>query len=212
MLIRYEDLTSLSMTALDGSAHPVRDLLIDDRTLALACVVIDVGGWFDGREAVVGIERFGTPDVSASRWPSDLDSAALEDRQDPSASGEGGRLQPKAHPDGRGASDVAARSVGEWIEGTDIAASDGSAGRLMGLVFDTDTWASRHLIVETGGRLPQSQRVVPAESVAEIDWEKRTIRLDTTVERVHRSPQLHEKEGLTGKWYNSVLAYYGLQS
>jgi hypothetical protein len=212
MLIRYEDLTSLSMTALDGSAHPVRDLLIDDRNLALAYVVIDVGGWFDGREAVVGIEQFGTPDVSASSWPSDLDSAALEDRMNPSASGDDGRLRPKAHQEGRGAADVAVRSVGDWIEGTDIAASDGSAGRLMGLIFDTDTWAARHLVVETGGRLPQAQRVVPSESIAEIDWGGRTIKLDTTVERVHSSPQLHEKEGLTGKWYNSVLAYYGLQS
>lgn len=105
------------------------------------------------------------------------------------------------------------RSVGEWVDDTDVAAEDGAAGKLIGLIFETEGWAARYIVIETGGDgLPENQRVVPCETIAGIDWDARAMRLACSVAHVHDSPDLHEMDGLEGKWYNTVLAYYGLQS
>lgn len=255
MLIRYADLTSMRMQAGDGSTHAVTDVFVADNDLGATYVVVDTGGWFSGREAMIAIDRFAEPDVSASRWPADIAESELDDRQPPAdvpdagdaGHPEGRRDEPpralpaallgpfgsaavpamlagampagadaipaKADPDSQTAPDVGLRSVGDMLENTTVDAEDGEAGRLMGLVFESRGWHATHLVIETGGDgLPANQRVVPVGLVDRIDWQGRALSLAAPVARVHGSPDLHEMDGLDGKWYNKVMAYYGLQS
>lgn len=94
-----------------------------------------------------------------------------------------------------------------------VGATNGVAGKVMGVIFETEGWGATHLVVETGGSgLPEHQRAVPAALIEQIDWDGRVIRLGATVARVNDSPDLHEMDGLEGKWFNKVLAYYGAQS
>lgn len=72
MRIRYEDLTSLSVIADDGTKHAVSDVLVDRGDLRARHVVLDIGSWFSGRRAMLRMERFGTPEVASGTWPSDI--------------------------------------------------------------------------------------------------------------------------------------------
>ncbi len=221
MLIRDKDLLSLRMVATDGSEHAVADVLVRQDGLRLAYVVADIGAWLADRLVRVGIERFDPPNVPASEWRAAIGAHELEEKpvvQDApgakralplalfsrSTSGEETDLR-----DDEGA----LRSVTAITQGVRVDAEDGRAGTLMGLIFETDDWTARHIVVETGGDgAPEHQRVVPVELLGPIDWPGGTIRLDATRAQVRESPDLHEIDGIEGKWYNKVLAYYGLQS
>jgi hypothetical protein len=242
MLIRYQDLVSLNLVATDGTKHRIEDVYIEDRGLRLAYVVVDLGGWFDDRKAMVSIDRFGEPDVSKSEWPCTLDEAALEERPEPRPEEAGTKSLPdalmipvgsrvsprllhrsigdsdlpiaaKADPKGRIPEGAHLRSVGEWIVDTDVEATDGKAGKLMGVIFDQSDWTTHYIVVEQGGDgLPENQRVLQARRITGTDFEHRRVRLDMTVDEVHKALDLHEIDDLDSKWYNRVLAYYGLQS
>ncbi len=234
MLIRYQDLTSLNMIATDGSTHPVSDVMVREDDLRAAYAVVDIGAWLANHHVMVGIERFGEPDVRASRWPADIVQHELERKPEPEAqegasprgpgrrtivlpallraSGHGGADAPvPAQADPRAEGTL--RAVGDMMTDVAVAAEDGPAGKLMGLIFDTDRWTPSHMIIETGGEgLPETQRVAPMEMAGRIDWDGGEIRLNVSRARVYESPDLYEVDWLESKWYNRVLAYYGLQS
>jgi hypothetical protein len=243
MLIRYQDLVSLRLVATDGSEHPIEDVFVTDKDQRVTYVVADIGGWFDDRKAMVSIERFGEPDVAAARWPCSLDEAALEDRPAPQSDAAPGQktlpdammaplgtrvsprllygsagddampIAPKADPKHKAPEGATLHSVGEWILDTDVLASDGHAGKLMGLIFDSGDWKARYLVVATGGdRLSRNQRVIETSDVAGMDFDARTVTLTLANEQVQKALDLHEVDDVEGKWYNKVLAYYGLQS
>jgi hypothetical protein len=213
MLVRFDDLTSLSMAVEDGSTHGVRDILIDGEHLAAAYVVADVGSWLGGRAAMVGLDRFGTPDLATTRWPARLLQDELERLPQPVADDGaalgpvGGTVPASADPENR-TDDL--RSLHDWVNGGRVAASDGPVGTLMDVILDTDDWRVTQLILGTEGGLPKNQRVVPADLVERVDWATGDVTLGCDTGRVHRSPDLHEMDGLEGKWWNKVKAYYGL--
>jgi hypothetical protein len=243
MLIRYQDLVSLRLVATDGSEHAIEDVFVTDKDQRVTYVVADIGGWFDDRKAMVSIERFGEPDVAAARWPCNLDEAALEERPAPRSEVEPGQktlpdamlapvgsrvsprllygsagdeampIPPKADPKHKAPEGATLHSVGEWILDTDVRASDGPAGKLMGLIFDSADWRARYIIVATGGdRLSRNQRVIETSHIADMDFYARTVTLTLPNEQVQKALDLHEVDDVEGKWYNKVLAYYGLQS
>jgi hypothetical protein len=243
MLIRYQDLVTLRLVATDGSEHKIEDVFVTDRDQRVTYVVADIGGWFDDRKAMISIERFGEPDIAATRWPCSLDEAALEERPAPQSEAEPGRrtlpdamlgpvggrvsprqlygsagddalpIPPKSDPRHKAPEGAKVRSVGEWILDTDVHASDAPAGKLMGLIFDTTDWKARYIVVETGGEgLPRNQRVIETAHIADMDFDDRTVRLTLPNEEVQKALDLHEVDEVEGKWYNKVLAYYGLQS
>ncbi len=122
-------------------------------------------------------------------------------------------IPPKADPKHKAPEGATVRSVGEWILDTDVHASDGPAGKLMDVIFHTSDWKARYIVIETGsGGLPQNQRVIEATHVAEADFDARTVKLTLPNEQVQKALDLHEVDNVEGKWYNKVLAYYGLQS
>jgi hypothetical protein len=215
MLIRYQDLATLAATTEDGTRHAVRDLLVEGQDLRPASVVVDVGGWFDDRTARVSLDRFGTPDTGGSRWPVRLVRSDLAESPAPTAGGTPAAapvwLDAAADDPPAGRDDDGLNSVADLLADAEVVAPDGPAGTLMDLIFDTDGWRLASLVVGTGGeRLPKHQRVVPADALDSFDPPARRLSLSIPAERVHASPDLHEMDGLEGKWYTSVLAYYGL--
>lgn len=228
MLIRSEDLTQLKMVATDGTRHTIEDLFVSGDALALRYVAADVGGWFSDRKALVKIDRFEAPDVSGGVWPARIAEEELGvDAEARSAAGQlpgvmlgevGASLSTEglAARSGSGGSGQGTgaqadlRKVSDLLKGTAVGATDGDAGTLMGVIFETGDWAAKHLIIETGGNLPEHQRVVPFANVKGVG--ANGVRLDIDRRRVQDSPDLHQMDGLEGKWYNKVLAYYGMQS
>lgn len=206
MLIRDKDLMTLNMLAEDGTRHAVDDILLSTRDLSARSVVLDVGGWFEDRKAVVGIERFGVPDVEASTWPSSVQQADLQGETGPGES----LLAHRADP--RPAADTAPRTIKELLSRTSARAEDAELGQVMGVIFESDGWSAVYLVIETGGQLlPENQRVVPASAIGSFDWDAGAVILKGSVAQFRESPDLHEIDGVEGKWYNKVMAYYGLQ-
>jgi hypothetical protein len=219
MLVRFDDLLSLKMKAEDGSSHQIRDLLLDETALTAEYVVVDVGGWMSHREVIVGLDRFGDPDIANSGWPARLLRSEVEGKSEPGEvasdrARDGGGAATRLGPIGGPASATPAadlRSAEFWIHDSDVVAEDGPVGKLLDIILETGDWRVRHLVVGTeGSRVPRHQRVVPVDSIARVAWGGRAIALGCPAARIHESPDLHEFDGLSGKWYNRVLAYYGI--
>ncbi len=208
MLIRDKDLMTLAVPTGDGTRHAVDDLLLSTTDLAARAVVLDVGGWFEDRKAVVGIERFDEPDVEGGTWPAAVGRADLDD-----AARSGGQLL--AHRgDAAPAPGAAPRTINELLTGTTVRAEDTELGKLMGVIFDSDGWRAAYLVVETGSGklLAEHQRVVPVSAIRDFEWTAQSVTLEGPAAQFHDSPDLHQIDGVEGKWYNKVMAYYGLQS
>jgi hypothetical protein len=242
MLIRYQDLVTLRLVATDGSEHKVEDIFVTDKDQRAVYVVADLGGWFEDRKAMISIERFGEPDIASTTWPCTLDDAALHERPEPGSEVTGGKtlpdamlgpvggpvsprllygsagddalpIAPKSDPKHKAPEGAVVRSVGEWILDTDVHASDRPAGKLMGVIFETSDWKARYLVIATGGdRLSRNQRVVETTHITDMDFDARTVSLALPGDEVDKALDLHEVDDVEGKWYNKVMAYYGLQS
>ena len=213
MLIRFRDLVTLNLVATDGTKHRVRDIFVNG-DLRVTHVAADLGGWFSDRHGVIGIGRFGQPDIASTTWPCELDEDALQDRADRDPAERAASLAPagtEAGPHHAG-QPGALVSMRDWTAGTDVDASDGHVGKLMCAIFDSADWHARYLVVETAnGGLPQNQRVFEKGLMASGPGEER-VRLTCSRAEAENALDLHDVDDVEGKWYNKVMAYYGLQS
>ena len=77
------DLSHYSVETADGAAGRVEDLYLgtEDRTLRYA--LVDVGGWFADRTAVIAASKFGAPDSGGRRWPVSLTREEIESAPSP---------------------------------------------------------------------------------------------------------------------------------
>lgn len=225
MLIRHHDLLSLRVTSTDGGTHALRDLLVEEAGPRARRAVVAPGARRAEGEVTLDLDRFGAPDVKAGVWPARIGPSDLKGGGGEAADAGraeilpggmvgqvGGVLAPDA-PTEPEADAAGLRSVRDMLARTRVAASDGAAGGLIDLIFETDDWSVPYMIVETGGEgMAETQRVIPLGRAGRIDWEGGTIALEATREEIHQSPDLHQVDWLEAKWYNKVLAYYGLQS
>ena len=90
MFILFSDLRGISLHTREGNEGAVDDLYFDDRDWALRYVVADVGGFFFGHRALVGIDVVGKPDMDRGEWPVELDKEALESAPRPEPEGPAG--------------------------------------------------------------------------------------------------------------------------
>jgi hypothetical protein len=236
MLIRYQDLTALRIEAADGAEHKLTDVLIDDRDLSLAYVVAKLEGWFRDRHAVVRREDFGAPDPDRGSWPANLRERDLKEAPAPA---ERGNLDQAPRPDENAAMPLGPygavigpgvephhaavperddparlagsghpRSVGDWL-GTPVGASDRPAGHLADLIFDTEDWKAKFLVLEIDAEMP-AQRAVPVGAVRSLDWEAPGILLGVELARVEASPEMREVSRMGAEWSSHVARHYGL--
>lgn len=222
MLIRYKDLTSLTIDTDDGADHKVADVLVTDRDLELAYVVAAFDGWFASNKAVVRRQDFGAPDMSAGVWPTRIRQDDLKHAPPPRDDQAGARgpdrnatttllLGPYGGVIGPGIAreDDASPAVPGQTDpaglagdgaprsvgdwlGAPVAASDRAAGDLMDVLFDSDDWRVSMLVVATGSGGPEHQRVVPARLIERIDWDAPGVQLNCAAERVDSSPDLYD--------------------
>lgn len=70
--------TLLGLSALSGDDRfPIRTLFHRKESRELRYAAVDIGGWFDRREVLVELDRFGPPDEDA--WPVSLGREELEE-------------------------------------------------------------------------------------------------------------------------------------
>jgi len=225
MLIRYSDLLALKITTAEAAQHRVADVLVDD-DLTLVYVVAEFRGWLSEGRTVVRAADFGEPDIGAGTWPTELAKEDIRPAPEPAARdadnhrAEAEALRAAGVADascsvGPGLFDTRASLPAGHIRtlhrlmGAKVSGSDREAGQLLDVLIDMDARRVTALVVETGLPVGEHQRVVPVRMLDEPDWAKPELRLTCPASRVDESPDLHEVP-LERKWWNAVLAYYGL--
>ncbi len=108
-------------------------------------------------------------------------ASAAPGEEDPASSG-------KRAVDGeRVTADSHLRS-GNDVTGHEATASDGPIGSVQSFVFDDESWAIRHLVVNTGNWLPGKRVLVSPAQIQRISWREREVVLDMTRDEVKASP------------------------
>ena len=192
MSIRSADLRATTVEA-GGEKHPLERLYVDADSLDLRAVLVDLSGWIEDHAALVDVDRFGEPDIAGGHWPAEIAREA----------------EHRASED-----DAHARGLRDLTEifGAPVRCSDGEIGTVMDVMFAHDGLAARFLVVQIADPLPRDQKVVPIGDLASVDWSGNGIELGCTIERVNKSPSLHESDRVEGNWLQAVLAYYGVRS
>jgi uncharacterized protein YrrD len=80
------------------------------------------------------------------------------------------------------------RSAREVV-GYDVAAADGDIGHVVDLLIDDASWTIRHLVVDTGNRLPGRKVLIAPDRLRSVDWAERYILLDLSRRAVEISPE-----------------------
>ena len=84
----------------------------------------------------------------------------------------------------------------EAVLGYHVRASDGLIGHVADFLFEEETWAIRHLVVDTHNWLPGKRVLLSAQQIQRISWPEREVYLDITRHEVRASPEYtHQLSG-----------------
>jgi len=75
------------------------------------------------------------------------------------------------------------------VIGHEAMASDGPIGSVQTFLFDDESWAIRHLVVNTGNWLPGKRVLLSPQQIQRISWPEREVYLDITRQQVKASPE-----------------------
>jgi hypothetical protein len=75
------------------------------------------------------------------------------------------------------------------VIGHEAMASDGAIGSVQSFVFDDESWAIRHLVVDTSIWLPGKRVLLSPQHIQRISWPAREVYLDISREEVKASPE-----------------------
>lgn len=103
--------------------------------------------------------------------------------------------------------DAHLRSAAE-VRGYHIKAIDQTFGHLEDLVFDTNDWAIRYLLLDTRNWWPGSPVIVRPNWAREIDWASRTISMDIDAEQIRSSPRYDADSTLTREYEEALHQHY----
>lgn len=87
-----------------------------------------------------------------------------------------------------GGSDEHLRSANEVI-GYSIEATNGSIGHIADLLFDEDSWAVSHIVVDTRNWWPGKHVVISPKRFKTVSWADRMVHVDLTRDQVKSSPE-----------------------
>jgi sporulation protein YlmC with PRC-barrel domain len=77
------------------------------------------------------------------------------------------------------------------MNGYHIQTSDGSVGHISDFVMDDESWAIRHLVVETGHWFSGKKIVLSPENIDRISYEESTVFVTKTKEAILAAPEYH---------------------
>ena len=92
------------------------------------------------------------------------------------------------------------------VLGYHVRASDGMIGHVADFLFEEETWAIRHLIVETRNWLPGKQVLVAPQWIRAVSWSERTLSVALTRAQIEKSSE-YDPKYLQSKDYAHALHY-----
>jgi PRC-barrel domain len=94
------------------------------------------------------------------------------------------------------------------LKGYTIATADGNIGSVHTFYFDDVQWATRYLVVDTGGWLPRLVLTSPI-AIGHADWLKRRLWVNLTKDQVEHSPNFDTDKPVSRQHELDYHNYYG---
>ena len=91
----------------------------------------------------------------------------------------------------------------------DIAGVDGSFGSVSDVYFDSQSWAIRYLVVDTGKWLPGRRVLISPDAIAADQSTEDVIRLNLTREQIEKSPDVSLDQPVSRQIEAMLYTYYG---
>jgi hypothetical protein len=96
-----------------------------------------------------------------------------------------------------------------FLKGLVIRALDGDLGTVDQFYFDDETWAIRHLVVETGGWLDGRQVLISPFSIVKADWTAKRLDVALTKKQVQNGPDIDTHKPASRQHEAEYNQYYG---
>ncbi|MEO0386390.1 MAG: hypothetical protein AAF281_02515 [Pseudomonadota bacterium] len=227
MYISLTDLAQYTATFSDGAAK-IEDLFLDSRTRQVHGLFVDIGGWlanehlFMPKAKIAGV----SPDTRAAEiWATPENLRAATDADPILMDADVGAARDILQR-GLWKTDGAYREVLaaltkladtgldlialNTLMSREIAAEDGTAGRLVDFLVEPGDLAPAYVVVDTGLALPKRQFVVPVALLTDLGSDEDPAQLQLTRARIESSPPLERFTRQDRHWFDQVTAYYGL--
>jgi uncharacterized protein YrrD len=94
------------------------------------------------------------------------------------------------------------------VSGYHIEATDGEIGHVVDFIIDTETWAIRYLIIETGNWFTGKEVLISPKWIDEISWQELKVFINLTRESIKLSPEYTEENLLTREYEIQLHKYY----
>jgi hypothetical protein len=208
-----------------GTLH---DLLFDDESWAVRYMVVDTGGWLDGRRVLLApsvVEQRewpgrrlwteltqqqvkGAPPVDTDLPVSRQNEIALADHY---AWGYYWGIPPACPKQADG--DPHLRSARAVI-GYHIRASDGEIGHVEDLILDDEAaegalWELRYLVVDTRNWLPGRKVLIAPLWANQVSYKEKEVSLELSREQVKKSPEYAPDAPINREYEEVLFDYYG---
>jgi len=97
---------------------------------------------------------------------------------------------------------------GEEVIGYEIMASDGAIGSVENFVFDDESWAIHHIVVDTRRWLPGRQVLVSPQWIEGISWAEREVHVKITREAIEASPEYDPSRPFSSEFDKELYEHY----
>jgi sporulation protein YlmC with PRC-barrel domain len=227
MLMRAKDVIGLRIRATDGDIGHVRDLYVDEQKWVVRHVVVDTGQWLAGRRVLVSPRS-----IVGVEWRHHrLETALTRGQVRTSAAAETDKPVSRQHEidsrdyvnlllfwtDGERVSAIAPLAVSppanhegdphlhslRCVMNCTARAVDAEVGHVRDMVFDDESWAIDHIVVNMRRWLPGKRVLVPSASLASISWLELTVHLRLSADVVRG---LRDRRSLTSLLADSAAA------
>ncbi len=94
------------------------------------------------------------------------------------------------------------------VTGYNIKAADGEIGDVEDFILDETKWEIDFLLIDTGNWLPGKKVLLSPKLINEIDWEKSTVTVDTSVEFIKSSPEYDPSKMIHVVNHDSLHEHY----
>ena len=172
MLYSSQELMRYDVAAIDGSVGPVVDVLLNPVTWQIEFLLAEAGATFDSDKV-----RIASGDIRALRHPAEVvDIAVSKSQLLPGGGEEAEHL-------------VRMSNLLEFA----VLATDAHLGRFHGLMFETDDWHVRYVVVDTGELLTAKLVLLSPAAVRSIDFDESEILVDLPIENRSQFPGIRRR-------------------
>ncbi len=217
MIREVKKLHGVALSASDGELGSVDEILFDDQTWTARYLVVNTGGWLNGRKVLLPPAAFGVLDWEQRVLDVNLTHAQVQDSPGsetdepvsrqweidtydyydwPYYWGMGMAGGAWYSPGLIGSADTATvpdpddvhlQSTKE-VTGYAVAARDGDIGHVADFLVDDDNWRIRCLAVDTRDWWPGKQVLLPLDWIEQISWPEGTVSAEVTRSQMQNAP------------------------